>query len=118
MPSPQDRRAYRRTEIQVNVEMSDVRGSVVGRTIDVSRGGLFASTSEARTVGTLLRVRIVEPNSGPAVAVGVVVRSGAPTAPKDPSLPQGIAIALTATSEAWDRYWDDLTGGEGKTGEA
>jgi hypothetical protein len=45
------------------------------------------------------------------MAVGVVVRcftdiegstDGAPVSP-------GLAIALTSTSEAWDRFWDDVS---------
>jgi hypothetical protein len=108
-PNPRDRRASRRNPVQVKLSVTDMRGSFVARTVDVSRGGLFAATSETRAVGCLLRMRVMGPKGESALAVGVVVRcfenvetqgdgSGAP----------GMAIALTSTSEAWDRFWDDV----------
>ena len=54
MAHPRDRRASRRNQIQVRMDMSDTRGSFTGRSVDVSRGGIFAATSETRPVGTLL----------------------------------------------------------------
>jgi len=108
---PRDRRASRRNPIQVRLEMSDTRGSFNGRSVDVSRGGIFAATSETRPVGTLLRVRVLGPRGDAVMAVGVIVRcftdlegsgEGAGASP-------GLAIALTSTSEAWDRFWDDVS---------
>jgi hypothetical protein len=111
MAHPRDRRASRRNQIQVRMEMTDTRGTFNGRSVDVSRGGLFAATNETRPVGSLLRVRVLGPRGETVLAVGVVVRCftdlgeggerGAGSSP-------GLAIALTSTSEAWDRFWDDV----------
>jgi hypothetical protein len=109
-PSPRDRRTSRRNPVQVKLSVSDMRGSFQARTVDVSRGGLFAATSDIRPVGSLLRMRVMGPKGDSVLAVGVVVRcfdnveshSGQPASP-------GMAIALTSTSEAWDRFWDDVS---------
>lgn len=107
---PQDRRTSRRNPVQVRLALSDARGTFSGRTVDVSRGGLFAATSEVRAVGTLLRMRVIGPRGDTPRAVGVVVRCFADVDPGNdgPATP-GMAIALTSTSEAWDRFWDDVS---------
>src|SRR5687767_12910623 len=109
-PSPRDRRASRRNPVQVKLSVSDMRGTFVARTVDVSRGGLFAATTEIRPVGSLLRMRVVGPRGESVLAVGVVVRcfDNVETQPDGPASP-GMAIALTSTSEAWDRFWDDVS---------
>jgi hypothetical protein len=117
MSHPRDRRASRRNQIQVRMDMSDTRGSFTARSVDVSRGGIFAATTEIRPVGTLLRVRVLGPRGEAVLAVGVVVRcftdiegSGGTAAEGGPVSPSpGLAIALTSTSEAWDRFWDDVS---------
>ena len=108
--SPRDRRASRRNPVQVKLSVSDMRGSFVARTVDVSRGGLFAATTETRPVGSLLRMRVVGPRGESVLAVGVVVRcfDNVETQTDGPGSP-GMAIALTSTSEAWDRFWDDVS---------
>ena len=55
------------------MEMSDTRGTFNGRSVDVSRGGIFAATTETRPVGTLLRVRVLGPRGDTVMAVGVIV---------------------------------------------
>jgi hypothetical protein len=111
MGHPRDRRASRRNQIQVRMDMSDTRGNFIGRSVDVSRGGIFAATTEIRPVGTLLRVRVLGPRAETVLAVGVVVRcftdlqsTGEAAGVTTP----GLAIALTSTSEGWDRFWDDV----------
>ena len=108
---PRDRRASRRNPIQVRLEMSDTRGSFTGRSVDVSRGGIFAATSETRPVGTLLRVRVLGPRGDAVMAVGVIVRcfSDLEASNEGEGVSPGLAIALTSTSEAWDRFWDDVS---------
>jgi hypothetical protein len=107
---PRDRRASRRNPIQVRLEMSDTRGSFTGRSVDVSRGGIFAATSETRPVGTLLRVRVLGPRGDAVMAVGVIVRCFSDLeASGEGGVSPGLAIALTSTSEAWDRFWDDVS---------
>jgi hypothetical protein len=108
---PRDRRASRRNPIQVRMEMSDTRGSFTGRSVDVSRGGIFAATSEIRPVGTLLRVRVLGPRGDAVMAVGVIVRcfSDLEASGEGGGVSPGLAIALTSTSEAWDRFWDDVS---------
>jgi hypothetical protein len=108
---PRDRRASRRNQIQVRMEMSDTRGSFTGRSVDVSRGGIFAATSETRPVGTLLRVKVLAPRGESTMAVGVVVRcfSDLEASGDSGGVSPGLAIALTSTSEAWDRFWDDVS---------
>jgi hypothetical protein len=108
---PRDRRASRRNPIQVRMEMSDTRGSFTGRSVDVSRGGIFAATSEIRPVGTLLRVRVLGPRGDAVMAVGVIVRcfSDLEASGDGGGVSPGLAIALTSTSEAWDRFWDDVS---------
>ena len=108
---PRDRRASRRNPIQVRLEMSDTRGSFTGRSVDVSRGGIFAATSETRPVGTLLRVRVLGPRGDAVMAVGVIVRcfSDLEASGEGGGVSPGLAIALTSTSEAWDRFWDDVS---------
>ena len=108
---PRDRRASRRNPIQVRLEMSDTRGSFTGRSVDVSRGGIFAATSEIRPVGTLLRVRVLGPRGDAVMAVGVIVRcfSDLEASGEGGGVSPGLAIALTSTSEAWDRFWDDVS---------
>jgi hypothetical protein len=108
---PRDRRASRRNQIQVRMEMSDTRGSFTGRSVDVSRGGIFAATSETRPVGTLLRVRVLAPRGENTMAVGVVVRcfTDLEASGEAGGVSPGLAIALTSTSEAWDRFWDDVS---------
>jgi hypothetical protein len=108
---PRDRRASRRNPIQVRLEMSDTRGSFTGRSVDVSRGGIFAATSEVRPVGTLLRVRVLGPRGDTVMAVGVIVRcfTDLEGSGEGGGVSPGLAIALTSTSEAWDRFWDDVS---------
>ena len=108
---PRDRRASRRNPIQVRLEMSDTRGSFNGRSVDVSRGGIFAATSETRPVGTLLRVRVIGPRGDAVMAVGVIVRcfTDLEGSGEGGGVSPGLAIALTSTSEAWDRFWDDVS---------
>jgi len=107
---PQDRRTSRRNPVQVRLAIADARGTFTGRTVDVSRGGLFAATNETRPVGTLLRMRVLGPRGDTVMSVGVVVRCFADVEPggDGPAVP-GMAIALTSTSEAWDRFWDDVS---------
>jgi hypothetical protein len=108
---PRDRRASRRNPIQVRLEMFDTKGSFTGRTVDVSRGGIFAATSEIRPVGTLLRVRVLGPRGDTVMAVGVIVRcfTDLESSGEGGGVSPGLAIALTSTSEAWDRFWDDVS---------
>ena len=109
-PNPRDRRTSRRNPVQVKLSVSDMRGTFQARTVDVSRGGLFAATSEQRPVGSLLRMRVMGPKGDSVMAVGVVVRcfENVESHNDGPASP-GMAIALTSTSEAWDRFWDDVT---------
>jgi hypothetical protein len=111
-PNPRDRRTSRRNPVQVRVELADLRGSFVGRTVDVSRGGLFVATPETRPVGSLLRMRVQGPKGDArdaVLAVGVVVRAfeEVETTPDGTASP-GLAVALTSTSEGWDRFFDDV----------
>lgn len=108
-PNPRDRRTSRRNPVQVKLSISDMRGSFVARTVDVSRGGLFAATGEVRPVGSLLRLRVTSSHAESVLAVGVVVRcfENVEAQTDGPGSP-GMAIALTSTSEAWDRFWDDV----------
>ena len=107
MANPQDRRTSRRNPVQVRLEISDMQGGFGGRTIDVSRGGLFAASNEVRPVGSLLRMKVLSPSGESLLAVGVVVRCFDDVEGKgDGSL--GMAMALTSTNEAWDRFWDDV----------
>jgi PilZ domain len=108
-PNPRDRRTSRRNPVQVKLQISDMRGSFQARTVDVSRGGLFAATTEQRPVGSLLRIRVMGPKGDSVMAVGVVVRcfDNVESNNDGPGSP-GMAIALTSTSEAWDRFWDDV----------
>ena len=108
---PKDRRAFRRNPIQVRLQISDLRGTFLGRSVDVSRGGLFVASPETRRVGTLLRVRVLGPRGESVFAVGVVVRCFSDMeGTVEGSVSPGMAIALTSTSEAWDRFWDDVSG--------
>jgi hypothetical protein len=105
--SPRERRASRRNAIHVRVHLSDTQGGFLGRSVDVSRGGLFVLSSDTRRVGTLLRIRVLATRGEAVFAVGVVVRcfsnlEGTSEGHK------AMAIALTSTSEAWDRFWDDV----------
>lgn len=107
--SPQERRSSRRNPIHVRVNLSDTHGSFMGRSVDVSRGGLFVLSSETRRVGTLLRIRVLGTHGESVFAVGVVVRCFADLEGSgDGSATPAMAIALTSTSEAWDRFWDDV----------
>jgi hypothetical protein len=118
--NPRDRRTSRRNAVQVRVELSDLRGSFTGRTVDVSRNGLFAATAETRPVGSLLRLRILDRKGEAVLAVGVVVRAFEeiePAAEGGVASP-GVAVALTSTSEAWDRFWDDVNASDDGDDEA
>ena len=108
---PRDRRTSRRNPIQVRLEMTDTRGKFTGRSVDVSRGGLFAATADTRPVGTLLRIRVLGPRGEAVMAVGVVVRcfSDLDGGTGDGAATPGLAMALTSTSEAWDRFWDGVS---------
>jgi hypothetical protein len=107
--SPRERRASRRNPIHVRVNLSDTQGSFLGRSVDVSRGGLFVLSSETRRVGTLLRIRVLGAQGEAVFAVGVVVRCFADLEGSiEGSTSPAMAIALTSTSEAWDRFWDDV----------
>ncbi len=107
--NPKERRTSRRNPVHVRLELADMRGSFSGRTVDVSRGGLFAATVETRPVGSLLRIRVIGPKGDAVLAVGVVVRlfDDVETGTEGVTSP-GVAVALTSTSEAWDRFWDDV----------
>jgi molecular chaperone DnaK len=107
--SPAERRSSRRNPIHVRVNLSDTRGSFTGRSVDVSRGGLFVLSRETRRVGTLLRIRVLGTHGESVLAVGVVVRCFADLEASSEGGPSpAMAIALTSTSEAWDRFWDDV----------
>jgi hypothetical protein len=107
--SPHERRSSRRNPIHVRVNLSDTQGSFLGRSVDVSRGGLFVLSSETRRVGTLLRIRVLGTQAETVFAVGVVVRCFADLEGSgEGNLSPAMAIALTSTSEAWDRFWDDV----------
>ena len=115
LPNPADRRASRRNPVQVRLEITERNTVFSARTIDVSRGGLFAATVDLRPVGTLLRIKVIGPKGDPLLAVGVVVRAfdNIPDAELTKGLPNsGLAIALISTSEAWDLFWDDVSGAE------
>jgi hypothetical protein len=105
--SPRERRASRRNSIHVRVNLSDTQGSFSGRSVDVSRGGLFVLSAQTRRVGTLLRIRVLAPRGEAVFAVGVVVRCFADLEGSTDGT-TAMAIALTSTSEAWDRFWDDV----------
>jgi hypothetical protein len=108
-PPSQERRASRRSPIQVRMELTDMGSGFVGRSVDVSRGGLFVASPETRRVGTLLRIRVMGPRGELVFAVGVVVRCFADLeGSHEGSTSPGMAIALTSTSEAWDRFWEDV----------
>ena len=108
-PLPQERRASRRSPIQVRMELADMSSSFVGRSVDVSRGGLFVASAETRRVGTLLRVRVLGPRGDVVFAVGVVVRCFSDLeGSHEGSVSPGMAVALTSTSETWDRFWEDV----------
>ena len=111
--SAQDRRASRRNPIQVRLEITDGRTKFPARTVDVSRGGLFAATPELRPTGTLLRIKVTGPKGEPILAVGVVVRCFTSLGESGRGLATaGLAIALTSTSETWDLFWDDVVASE------
>jgi len=113
-PVPQERCASRRSSIQVRLQLVDIGSSFLGRSVDVSRGGLFVACPETRRVGTLLRVRVLGPRGEAVFAVGVVVRCFSDLeGSREGSLSPGMAIALTSTSEAWDRFWEDVSTTEG-----
>ena len=105
--SSRERRASRRNAIHVRVHLSDTQGSFLGHSVDVSRGGLFVLGSETRRVGTLLRIRVLATRGEAVFAVGVVVRCFS-NFDGSPEGHTAMAIALTSTSEAWDRFWDDI----------
>jgi len=105
--SPRERRASRRNAIHVRVNLSDTQGSFAGRSVDVSRGGLFVLSSQTRRIGTLLRIRVLAPRGEAVFAVGVVVRCFSELEGTSDGT-TAMAIALTSTSEAWDRFWDDV----------
>ena len=121
-----DRRASKRNDVKVRLLLSDQAGTFGGNTVDISRGGVFASTSDLRPVGTLLRLRLANPTTEPVMAVGVVVRAFDNVNGETQGKKRGLALALTSTSEGWDRYWDgmeptpdaelDLEGDEGEEG--
>ena len=118
MPVPQERRASRRNPIQVRLQLADMVSSFLGRSVDVSRGGLFAASLETRPVGTLLRVRVLGPRGEAVFAVGVVVRCFSDLeGSRDGTSSPGMAIALTSTSEAWDRFWEDVRATDGEDDE-
>ena len=117
-PVPQERRASRRNPIQVRLQLADMVSSFLGRSVDVSRGGLFAASLETRPVGTLLRVRVLGPRGEAVFAVGVVVRCFSDLeGSRDGTSSPGMAIALTSTSEAWDRFWEDVRATDGEDDE-
>jgi len=119
LPVPQERRASRRNPIQVRLQLADMASSFLGRSVDVSRGGLFAASPETRRVGTLLRVRVLGPRGEAVFAVGVVVRCFSDLeGSHEGTLSPGMAIALTSTSEAWDRFWEDIRMTDGEEDEA
>jgi hypothetical protein len=92
------------------VNLSDTQGAFLGRSVDVSRGGLFVLSKETRRVGTLLRIRVLGTQGESVFAVGVVVRCFSDLeGSTDGGTSPAMAIALTSTSEAWDRFWDDIS---------
>ena len=110
IPSPRERRSSRRNPIHVRVNLSDTQGAFLGRSVDVSRGGLFVLSKETRRVGTLLRIRVLGTQGESVFAVGVVVRCFSDLeGSTDGGTSPAMAIALTSTSEAWDHFWDDIS---------
>jgi len=104
-----ERRRSPRVAVDVPVELRFTLDPVVrGRASDLSREGLFAETDQPRPPGTLVRVRLDVDAAEPVMAVGVVVRSVAED-PTSVRRRRGVGILLTSTSEAWDRYWDDVS---------
>jgi hypothetical protein len=57
-------------------------------------------------------MRVVGPRGDSVLAVGVVVRCFSKIDPTNEGASPGMAIAITSTSEAWDRFWDDVSATE------
>ena len=95
-PVVQERRASRRNPIQVRLQLADMVSSFLGRSMDV-----------------------LGPRGEMVFAVGVVVRCFSDLeGSHEGSLSPGMAIALTSTSEAWDRFWEDVRMTDGEEDEA
>jgi hypothetical protein len=56
-------------------------------------------------------VRVLGPRGDTVMAVGVIVRcfTDLEASGEGGGVSPGLAIALTSTSEAWDRFWDDVS---------
>ena len=108
MPAARDRRRSARVDVDLPVELRfTLDPAVRGRASNLSREGLFAEVDDVRPPGTLVRLRLDVDAAEPVMAVGVVVRqvdSG-----RGRSARRGVGILLTSTSEAWDRYWDEVS---------
>jgi hypothetical protein len=101
------------------MELADMASSFVGRSVDVSRGGLFVASPETRRVGTLLRMRVLGPRGEVVFAVGVVVRCFSDLeGSQEGGVSPGMAVALTSTSETWDRFWEDVNHTDEDEGDA
>ena len=108
MPSARDRRRSARVDVDVPVELRfTLDPAVRGRASNLSREGLFAEVEDVRPPGTLVRLRLDVDTGEPVMAVGVVVRQVERS--RGHAARRGVGILLTSTSEAWDRYWDEVS---------
>ncbi|HJZ84578.1 MAG TPA: PilZ domain-containing protein [Polyangia bacterium] len=108
MTSSRDRRRSPRVAIDLPIELRfTLDPAVRGRASNLSREGLFAEVDQLRPPGTLVRLRLDVDGAEPVMAVGVVVRQVEDG--RASGGPRGVGILLTSTSEAWERYWDDVS---------
>ena len=78
----------------------------------LTRGGKLAILNCVLWVGVVTTFALRPPKTirSLALAVGVVIRLfDNVESQKDAPASPGMAIALTSTSEAWDRFWDDVS---------
>jgi hypothetical protein len=59
-------------------------------------------------VGSHLRVKVLATPGETVLAVGVVVRVFDDVEASGGDVTPGLAVALTSTNEAWDRFWDGI----------
>src|SRR2546429_7300103 len=92
------------------MRFGDLDEAAESQTVDISRRGLYVRMNPPKPIGTRVRFE-VKIGSGQALQVeGVVVRvvPDAEDLSPDPQATPGIGVFLTAASESWIRFVDEL----------
>jgi uncharacterized protein (TIGR02266 family) len=102
-----NRRRYKRKPVHVEVRYSSPEGLISDWVMNISRGGMFISTSSPLPVGTNLSIQFSTPGKEiPVKLEGVVIWVSTPEKRED--LIPGMGIEITSISDEDRKYFEEF----------